>query len=200
MPSGSLPVVLQQGGVRTRWITDHRNGTPEGSEAQAHDYRGLRSLLLTEKYAWLPLLAGAGILRAFAHAAGPGARPQAVLGDIPHYFNGRHVLPYDNVLVGYLLPQLREMQSRGGSTMTIFHADWRLAIRNRLERPTRASYKALRASPDVSPDYRYDSSLAELVAQSQRPRSRNWPRPGGASRSFSPSCGPIRRWATRPCC
>lgn len=38
--------LLQEAGVKARWVVFHRNGVPEGSAARTHNYRGLRTSFL----------------------------------------------------------------------------------------------------------------------------------------------------------
>jgi hypothetical protein len=119
----SLFARLQNGGVSARWISYHRNGMPEGGAVHTHDYRGLRSYLLTAATAWIPRLLNLDYHLAIAN---PGIS-QNLRGAPGHalfdWLNGKKP-GYKNQLTEQLLPLLREQRGYARDTFTLFHTGW----------------------------------------------------------------------------
>jgi Sulfatase len=173
----SLIARLQRGGVAARWISNHRNGIPEGSAAHTNDYRGLRSYLLTENTAWIPRLlnleyhlaiANPGIAQNFRGAFG-----RAVFD----WLNGKYEKKR-SLLTGLLLPQLREQEANGGRSFTLFHMYWGgigpAVQQARAKLPNAQENEDLNGLPDNAiqtirdNDYRYGPELEPLARQYTR--------------------------------
>ena len=173
----SLFARLQRGGISARWISNHRNGMPEGSAVHTNDYRGLRSYLLTESTAWIPRLLNLDYHLAIASEAvsqNLRGKPARALFE---WINGEN-RQFGNYLTEQLLPLLREQQTNAGSTFTLFHTSWNetggAANEEREKLPKAQEIAGLK---DVAPnaidviranDYLYDPEVEPLAVQYRR--------------------------------
>lgn len=123
--SENLLGLLQGRGVKTRVITFHRNGLPEGSSSTVSNYRGFRSVFVTLEHA--PALDALGLEY---NLIIPGASADSVWGDQRKRFVrglfGAKNRNYENVLTEVLLPEMHRIRRGGRQTFTVFHTGWNL--------------------------------------------------------------------------
>ena len=110
---------LQGNGVATRWIVYHQNGIPEASGAHVSQYRGLRSVFLTEHYRWVPRWLGLDYHFKMNTEKFARRSVRGLMRPIYRLLNDRPVSK--NVFVDLLLPELRELRSRANRSFVIFH-------------------------------------------------------------------------------
>lgn len=121
----NLLSVLQRLGVRTRVMTYHRNGMPEGSASVVSGYRGLRSVFLTFEHT--PALDALGL---DYNLVIPGGGARSIWGDQRKAFVrkllGARNPSYGNILTELLVPQMRKMQGSTRRSFMVFHTGWKL--------------------------------------------------------------------------
>ena len=121
----NLLAVLQRQGVRTRVMTYHRNGMPEGSASVVSGYRALRSVFLT--FGHTPLLDALGL---DYNLVIPGAGAWTIWGDQRKDFVrnlvGANNISHNNILTELLVPQMRAMRASSRRSFMVFHTDWKL--------------------------------------------------------------------------
>lgn len=121
----NLLSVLQRQGVRTRVMSFHRNGMPEGSASAVSNYRAIRSVFLTFEHT--PALDALGL---DYNLVIPGAGAGSIWGDQRKDFvrnlvgakNARH----GNILTELLVPQMRAMRGLSRRSFMVFHTGWTL--------------------------------------------------------------------------
>ncbi len=113
--------LLQERGVRTRWIAAHNNGVPDTYDLP---YRGLRSAYLTEGYRWIPALSGLDYnvfrYRGLLSRGTPMGNRElafAYLSNLP--FAGRT----KNVLEETLIEEVEALRSEPGRHFLLVHTE-----------------------------------------------------------------------------
>ena len=123
--SENLLALLQGRGVKTRVITFHRNGLPEGSSSTVSNYRGFRSVFVTFEHA-----SALDALGLEYNLIIPGASANSVWGDQRKRFVrglfGAKNRNYENVLTEVLLSEMHRIRGGGRQTFTVFHTGWNL--------------------------------------------------------------------------
>lgn len=121
----NLLLSLQRLGVKTRVMTYHRNGLPEGSSSTVSNYRGLRSVFLT--FPHIPYL---DALKLEYNLIIPGRGAASVWGDqrkqLVRKLLAEEDAKYDNILTELLLPEMRRLRAQALQSFAIFHLDWKL--------------------------------------------------------------------------
>lgn len=114
---------LQRSRIGVRWLSYHRNGFPDGSAARSIQYAGLRSYLLTGRFAWIPEALGLDY-----HIALAGPFMEQNLTSAAARWVYRHLMggeaPSGNALTEILLPQLRNLRGRQAQSLALFHIEW----------------------------------------------------------------------------
>ena len=121
----NLLALLQGRGVKTRVITYHRNGLPEGSSSTVSNYRGFRSVFVTFEHA-----TALDALGLEYNLIIPGRSADTIWGDqrkrfVRGLFDAKN-RNYENVLTEVLLSEMHRIRRGGRQTFTIFHTGWDL--------------------------------------------------------------------------
>jgi len=111
---------LEREGVTTRWVVFHQNGIPESRALS--DYRGLRSIHFTQRFA--PLFDALG-LDYHLVMCGPASRKMAVSPRRRALFGPLNAgADVEDALNDVLLPQMRSLQRRTDRSFLLFHTGW----------------------------------------------------------------------------
>lgn len=168
---------LQREGVAIRWLSYHRSGMPEGSNAHLNDYSGLRSYLLTQNYTWIPEFLGLGYHVALSSPAIAQNLTSDAAKAVFGLLNVRGIRQTENALVDFLLPELKKLRRRSTNSFSMFHIGWDWVGRtddrdvaglpHAQEGLDRVSTKQAIAQIRER-DYRYDPELEPFAAQKRR--------------------------------
>jgi hypothetical protein len=112
--------LLQRHGVRTRWLSFHANGVPEGN--QISNYSGLRSAYLCEHLAWLPAVLGLDyhvfLLSRGGRGLPPSDRQEAVYSMLKSVFTTK------SLLGDFLADEIEQIQDSAHRSFVVFHIDF----------------------------------------------------------------------------
>ena len=154
-----LMQALQNSGIRTRIVNFHANGLPQSNGMTGH--RGLRSILLTENYAWLPEILG---LEYDIFLSWPKTR----IG-----FNGRINELFQLMNPEFsesrawnwaVLQQVSNLQSQGRSSFLIVHMSHNLHLVQRIEKDQSVAPKLRDLYNQAKrTDYTYPTSAESLM-------------------------------------
>lgn len=168
---------LQRQGVAVRWLSYHRSGMPEGSNAHLNDYAGLRSYLLTQNYTWIPEFLGLGYHVALSSPAMAQNLTSGAARAVFDLLNHRGIRQSENALLDVLLPELKKLRRRSTNSFMMFHIGWDWV--GRTDDPDVAGLPHAQEGLDRAAtkqaiarirerDYRYDPELEPFAAQNRR--------------------------------
>lgn len=142
---------LNRSDVQVRWSVFHKNGLPEVNFVS--DYKGIRSLFLTENYSWLPRMMGISY-HTFFYDAGASKRVSSVAQPIYHLLN--RAFPVQNPLEHHVVEQVRQLHQDGKPFFYIVHLPAHALVSN-------SALKVHRLWEEVKPEDWDDKEEARLL-------------------------------------